>query len=660
MIKLENFSKRYGEQLIFDNVNFEINKNGMYALIGLSGSGKTTLFNILGGIDTKYEGNYFLNNTNAHELDFVANYYDNIAIVYQDYKLFEQLTVYDNIKMGTHKSEAEIDELLQQFKLYELKKVLVKYLSGGERQRTAVIRAIINNPRLLLLDEPTAALDDRNTKRIIEYLKALENDLIIFIISHDERMLDCVDTIYELENQTINIVKEDITGQITESFHGTEKKPNLNKYVIKNMTRHFKKLWPSYLSIIMVSILLCLLSFAFIPSILASFEYMFDHFNTSEVYMSGNMESDYSEEDIAAIEALPGVISVEVTSDAISKYVNWNYTIETTTTFSETFINCTLGDVPEAIGLPVAYMAPISAYNYMAREGSVGEIPTTTNEIAVGSDFVQMFFNTTDYETVIGETIKIPVKTNETGEIQNVEVEIVGVYPLTADEVSFSASQFENYLKSYETSSFPSLGFSEIQIYTPPIDELPPAMLANLENTLGFTLTGGYLGLLVILDNDVVTDDTIAQIEAIDEDDYTNVTEYSLESLFEISIKSFILFSIFIIIVVILILLIFLITLKFRREEFAKYYLLGYKKRAINFSFFCEYMLFTLISLPIIYLASKYLFNEVMNYFLPSRNVFIFVFTLLVMTIIILILTFCFSIINSKHRLIKNLKESND
>ncbi len=219
VIKLENISKNYYikndilEVLSDINVTFE--KNKFYVIMGHSGSGKTTLINILGLLDKQTEGNYYLNeietnNLNEKELAHIRN--KNIGFIFQGFLLDPNLTALDNVKMPMIINKdiprnMRNNIAIQNFKKFGLEKRMHHYpreLSGGEQERVAIIRAIINNPDIIIADEPTGNLDEVLEKEVFEYLKMLsKEDKCIIVVTHSKEALKYADIVYKLKNKKL-------------------------------------------------------------------------------------------------------------------------------------------------------------------------------------------------------------------------------------------------------------------------------------------------------------------------------------------------------------------------------------------------------------------------------------------------------------------------
>lgn len=195
MIKIENLNYAYTDVPVLKDIGFEIKENEIVGLLGLSGSGKTTLLKILSGLLQPDNGIYTIENFKAYENGkrnpILVN---ELGVVFQDYNLFMHLTVIDNLalpyrlrfKKSKDESRKEAVKLLTQFGLEEHLDKFPNECSGGQQQRIAIARALILNPRVLLIDEPTAALDQENTLIVSELLRNLnKKGLTVVVITHD-------------------------------------------------------------------------------------------------------------------------------------------------------------------------------------------------------------------------------------------------------------------------------------------------------------------------------------------------------------------------------------------------------------------------------------------------------------------------------------------
>ncbi|HCE11170.1 MAG TPA: peptide ABC transporter ATP-binding protein [Enterococcus sp.] len=209
MIKIKSLSKKYKDKLILENLSCQItDTQKIYTLVGESGSGKTTLFNIIFGLDQDYTGYYelFGHDTKSftnQEWSSIRESY--VRMVFQDYKLMNNLTVFDNIHISGNFSKETIELVLRELAIYDLRNQLVTELSGGQKQRVSIARAVVAEPKILLLDEPTGNLDGMTADKVMEYLQKLKDKgMLIFIITHDQSLARLSDVVLKLENHSIS------------------------------------------------------------------------------------------------------------------------------------------------------------------------------------------------------------------------------------------------------------------------------------------------------------------------------------------------------------------------------------------------------------------------------------------------------------------------
>jgi putative ABC transport system ATP-binding protein len=192
MIELKNVCKRYGANEILKNVSLQIGEGEFVSVRGKSGAGKTTLLKILGLLEEADEGEVnilgqTISRLNDEQKSFIRLH--SIGFIFQFFNLIPTLTVIENIELplalaGKSKKERRerAIELLKHFNLANLAQRFPETLSGGERQRIATIRALANNPKIILADEPTSNLDDENSKLLIELLKSINREKKVTII----------------------------------------------------------------------------------------------------------------------------------------------------------------------------------------------------------------------------------------------------------------------------------------------------------------------------------------------------------------------------------------------------------------------------------------------------------------------------------------------
>ncbi len=197
MLKLENISKKYiynnQKTVIFNNVNIVFPDTGLVFINGVSGKGKTTLLNLIGLLDNFDSGEIYLDNFKYSSLtndDKFKIRNGLISIVFQEDNLINDLSVYDNlILFNKDICDNEIDEILSLLDLSEYKYKKVNELSGGEYQRVSVARCLIKKSKIILLDEPTGALDFKRSSVLMEYIKKISSDHLVIMVSHDKKLV---------------------------------------------------------------------------------------------------------------------------------------------------------------------------------------------------------------------------------------------------------------------------------------------------------------------------------------------------------------------------------------------------------------------------------------------------------------------------------------
>ena len=217
-VKLEGVTKIYDTEGVrvsaLKDVSFEIGRGEICVIVGQSGAGKTTLLNILGGMDTLTSGKVFLGGEeiSAYSKRQLTRYRrEDIGFVFQFYNLIPNLTALENVEMATELAKAPFsaDEVLEDVGLAERKANFPAQLSGGEQQRVAIARALAKNPKLLLCDEPTGALDDSTGKTILKLLQDLSRNkgMTVVIITHNSAITEMADRVVRVKSGSIASVR---------------------------------------------------------------------------------------------------------------------------------------------------------------------------------------------------------------------------------------------------------------------------------------------------------------------------------------------------------------------------------------------------------------------------------------------------------------------
>ena len=492
MIKLENISKNYGDHIIFDNMSITFDEeNSLNGIIGKSGSGKTTLFNILFGLDTSYDGKYSIDNRNTR--DFSNKIWDktrreDIHIVFQDFKLIENFTVLENLTLTLNCSVSSAEDALEKLNILELKNEKVRNISGGEKQRLAISRAIIGNPKILLLDEPTGNLDDTHADIIMKCVQSLKNEnMMIFIITHDNRIIDYCDNIYLLEDKHLKLYRKQnklsqsiSKNQENKNIEENNKKHNL-KYVLKSIQRNLVDIVVNYVPVSIIFMLFMTI-FLFFYSISINDLYEFySGIDDKTIYVStthytknyinkcsknnyvafdDGKRISFSANDLLNVKKISGVKSatlfngdVKTSADKSGNNLNLNLSKESLSkTVRKTKSYSHYPDKIEfefqTLTVPVEY---INNYNPEHIELLYGNYPVN-NQVLL-PDFLAYNYCDNDLEDLVNKNIELPIVDQKRNQISK-NYKVAGIY----------RTNFENNvnLKEYIYVSYQNYDFFDV------------------------------------------------------------------------------------------------------------------------------------------------------------------------------------------------------
>ena len=230
MIKLEHIHKYYkvgDEQLhVLNDVTVRIAQGEFVGIMGPSGSGKSTLINILGFLDSKYEGKYCFNdesvsNLSDNQISKVRN--STVGFVFQDFNLIEQATVEENVRLPLlyrgltpRQTHTKVKQALEKVGLGDKLEKYPRHLSGGQKQRVAIARALVNSPKFIIADEPTGALDSKTSASIMDILYRLnrEDGVTIVMVTHDPTLTKYCSRVIHVIDGVIHEQKEGIPYEI--------------------------------------------------------------------------------------------------------------------------------------------------------------------------------------------------------------------------------------------------------------------------------------------------------------------------------------------------------------------------------------------------------------------------------------------------------------
>ncbi len=213
-LEIKNIKKHFGEGEsrveVLKGIDIEIEKGEFCVLLGPSGSGKSTLLNIIGGIDAADEGYISINDEKTADMNEKAlTLYrrKHLGYIFQMYNLIPNLNIKENIEVGAYLSDnpLDVDDLLKTLGLYEHRHKLPNQLSGGQQQRTAIGRAIVKNPDILLCDEPTGALDYNTSKEILQLIEDVNKKYgnTIVMVTHNDAIKQMADRVVKLRDGMI-------------------------------------------------------------------------------------------------------------------------------------------------------------------------------------------------------------------------------------------------------------------------------------------------------------------------------------------------------------------------------------------------------------------------------------------------------------------------
>ncbi|MEA4821105.1 MAG: ABC transporter ATP-binding protein [Erysipelotrichales bacterium] len=220
ILKLVNVKMTYGTKVkceVLHGINIEFEKGSFNSIIGQSGSGKSTLLNILGSLDKPSEGDVFINNKNIKNLskgELAKLRNENLGFIFQFHYLLPEFTAIENVLMPYKISKKPItnevinkaNELLDFVGLEKVKNNLANNMSGGQQQRVAIARSLINNPKIILADEPTGNLDSTTTEQVYDLLRDINKrfNTTFIIVTHDRHIAEKTDRIIEIKDGNIS------------------------------------------------------------------------------------------------------------------------------------------------------------------------------------------------------------------------------------------------------------------------------------------------------------------------------------------------------------------------------------------------------------------------------------------------------------------------
>lgn len=435
MIQINNLVKRYDHSPIIDNSSFNFPSQGLVCLLGASGCGKSTLLNMIAGFDSDYSGDISvlgssISNMNADEL--CAYRRDNIGFIFQNYHLLSGYTALDNIMLSSElntlseeENRGNAEELLNKLGLSQKADEKIGNLSGGQKQRVAIARALISNPRIILADEPTGALDRNNSNEIMELLKEISKDRLVVVITHDKKICSFADEVIQIENGKIISKETDIQKDST-----GDHKLSINKAIkvsaFKRGLKNFKVHRTRYMAVslaIAIGILIFMLSLSSGNSTDKSIS---DFKDKNTAFSNGYIQGEDN-----------GTVFKMLNADERIENVYYQYKI--------TDVTLKLGDKTEAMAekYPMAKATEKMSYGSMPKTGE--------KEIALSPSLAKKFGN--DISKLLGQELTL----------QNDEKEytftISGIYNAGYDDFFVSSDIEQAFYKKMKGEKYYSISY---------------------------------------------------------------------------------------------------------------------------------------------------------------------------------------------------------
>lgn len=248
VLEIKNLTKSF-DRCLFDDLSFKFQDQGMYVIVGESGCGKSTLLNMIGGLDKKYEGSIEID---GKEIRSISNYIRKyIGFIFQQFYLIEEMNVKENMHLIACFKRVyyeRMEKYLNQLKLKDLTQYNACILSGGQKQRVAIFRSFIAKHPIILCDEPTGALDQKNSEEVFKILKNLSKEKLVIVITHDKYLAKKYhDYLYEIKDCKLRCIHQNNSIKKQSLPEKTRKKSFFN-FLIKD----FKLSWKSSFIVIQV------------------------------------------------------------------------------------------------------------------------------------------------------------------------------------------------------------------------------------------------------------------------------------------------------------------------------------------------------------------------------------------------------------------------
>lgn len=500
-IEINSLKKKFkgkDEKTIFDNVNLELDfSDEIVTLWGPSGSGKSTLLNMILGYDQKYEGTIKVLSQDVKKMkkkEYIKYLREDIAIVNQDNKLLENLTVKENLFFLV-KNEKKIIEKLEFFNLEILMNKKICDLSGGQKQKTAIIRALIKEPKILILDEPSSSMDDLSFAELIKILDLIKKNTQIIVVTHDQRFNEFSREQYKIEGEKIvRTYSPEVRNSIV--WNQDEKEISYNFGIKKGLMLIKNNILNYFVKLLLTFVIMLLFSFVFVNAnyesekylsgyygglsehvVLMDFENIKENYKFNDnSYQTPDDKLYWSAEDAEKIEKIPGVSKTYFFTDEVTNTLDDDGNFLDVTLNSKTYPSVMANKPSASSGKNIeinfsTLQVPNEVLDYYIPENLIGidmlegTFPTNeSDEIAI-PDFIadQIIENNRyeRYEDMIGSSLKLEVK-NSKGEQIEKNYSIAGIYKTNyASYLDDSYTIFLSFRNSITLSGKEVYGLSE-------------------------------------------------------------------------------------------------------------------------------------------------------------------------------------------------------
>ncbi|WP_155590920.1 ABC transporter ATP-binding protein/permease [Lysinibacillus cavernae] len=458
MIQLRNVTKKYGDTTIYSNVNYEFKDASLTCFLGPSGSGKSTLFNLLAGFDSDFTGEIVVGTTNIKDLspDELPSYrLNSIGFIFQEYHLLDGYTALENVLLAVYSAKnagakeyvQKAQKLLVELGLEPQIHQKVQTLSGGQKQRVAIARSLINDPAIILADEPTGALDQESALSIMKILKKISTTKTVLMITHDEELATFGDEIIEIEDEQLIVKKASISQK---TVNTTTKSDSLQLQSNDFFRIGFKNFKIHLIKYVIAAILIACGSASFLGTV-GSKEIMnhsISEFKEKNAYFNKGMIPKYDQ-------------GIEVNKDLALTYERLSSMKQVQNVYYQydlKNISLTMKDVTinNEVKMPTAPSTVSMVYGNMPQDNK--------KEMVISPSLASKFEK--QIQKLVGERMALSY-VNKMGKKVTIELTIAGITDTQYDDFIVSASvekdMYKNTTINNATSiSFDVKGFNEI------------------------------------------------------------------------------------------------------------------------------------------------------------------------------------------------------